>query len=292
MRLTKKSSTRLTIATTATGAKAVLAAVLDMQGGEPVKTLNVLWIGNSFTMNSLTYITDLLTNTGVSGVTIHTVTRGGTGFQWYSANFSSATHTVNTVVGESISLTDTLENILKATAYDVVLIQQVSADADSYATYVPYLADFVNQIKVASLNPFVKIGLAAVWGTYESTFAGIVAATQQVEENHQGIDYLVPLGTAIESARISPIAEGNNDFSSDANIWHLAEGFGRYVAGCVFYECVIAPWAGVHVAADVTTTVAVSGNLGEVAVTAENRGEAQAFAMRAAVLKYTPVAIS
>ena len=292
MRLTKKSSTRLTIATTATGAKAVLAAVLDMQGGEPVKTLNVLWIGNSFTMNSLTYISDILANTGVSGVTIRTVTRGGAGFQWYSENFSSATYAVNTVVGETITLTDTLSNILGASEYDVVLIQQVSADADNYTTYIPYLADLINQIKVASLNHYVKVGLAMAWGTYESTFASIVAATQQVEANHQSIDYFIPLGTAIESARNSPIAEGNNGFSSDSNIWHLAEGFGRYVAGCLFYECVISPWSGIHIAADTTTTVAVSGNLGEVAVTDQNRGEAQTFAMRAAVLKYTPVAIS
>jgi hypothetical protein len=101
---------------------------------------------------------------------------------------------------------------------------------------------------------------------------------------------MIPLGTAVESARISSIAEGNNGFSRDSSIWHLAAGFGEYLASCTFYQYLCERFTHIQITGD-TTTISVDGNLGELAVTDENRGLAHTAAINASILKYTPLSL-
>lgn len=294
MRLTCKTNTTLSVSFSATGGKALVEVVKQLQNGEggasSNESANILWIGNSFTGNATDNIGTILTNLQVDNISINKIQQGGTGFTYWNSNFSTTSYTTSRVYGNAIGLTDTLENILKTRSIDIIVIQQVSSSAGNYNDYVPDLASLIYKIRLASVNKNIKIAVAMVWGTYQSSFANIVSATKQMLENHNYIDYLIPLGTALESARISSISEGYNGFSSDENIWHLANGFGEYLASCAFYQSLCERFTHIPITED-TTTISVSGGLGELAVTAENRGLAHTAAINASILKYTPISL-
>lgn len=250
----------------------------------PKRYTNILYVGNSFTANACAYIPTICNAVGAADVNLNYIEVAGASLQTYISYLSSGTLTPTISRGAKVAANGNLSSIL-AHDWDVIIFQQVSAQADDYSTYTPYLAQLVNAARKNCTNAGVKIAFGVVWGTYMSTYADIISAAKQMIADYD-IDIVVPLGTSVENARGTEMAEGANSFSSDANIQHLANGVGKYVAACALYTAVMAELTGKSVYEDTTTTITTSGGLGEVDVTAENRALCQACAVYAAIYRW------
>ena len=247
----------------------MLADVETLKENVPPRFINILHIGNSFTMNTHTNLGTLLSHLGVTNVNIQHTNVGGAGLETFVTKLNNAeTIAVETTRGNAVAASGSLQSILSHD-WDVIVFQQVSAQAGNYATYNPYLAILINAARKYCTRKDVKIGFETVWRTYMTTFASVLEATRSMMADYN-IDFLIPAGTAVENARLTSMNTDVNDFSSDAQIQHLAVGVGRYVAACAFYCEVLEPMTGIPVYDDTTTTVSASGT-GSVAVTADNR---------------------
>lgn len=250
----------------------------------PPRFINILHIGNSFTMNTHTNLGTLLSHLGVSNVNIQHTNVGGAGLETFVTKLNnSATIEVETTRGNAVAADGSLQSILSHD-WDVIVFQQVSAQAGNYATYNPYLAILINAARKYCTRKDVKIGFETVWRTYMTTFASVLEATRSMMADYN-IDFLIPAGTAVENARLTSMNTDVNDFSSDTQIQHLAVGVGRYVAACAFYCEVLEPMTGIPVYNDTTTTVSASGT-GSVAVTDDNRELCQKCAEYAVIHPY------
>ncbi len=276
IRISNKDSSSISIVLDAVevdGFNATIDQVLDdvetLKENVPPRFINILHIGNSFTMNTHTNLGTLLSHLGVTNVNIQHTNVGGAGLGTFVGKLNNAeTIAVETTRGNAVAASGSLQSILSHD-WDVIVFQQVSAQAGNYATYNPYLAILINAARKYCTRKDVKIGFETVWRTYMTTFASVLEATRSMMADYN-IDFLIPAGTAVENARLTSMNTDVNDFSSDTQIQHLAVGVGRYVAACAFYCEVLEPMTGIPVYDDTTTTVSASGT-GSVAVTADNR---------------------
>lgn len=250
----------------------------------PPRFINILHVGNSFTMNTHTNLGTLLSHLGVTNVNIQHTNVGGAGLETFVTKLNnSTTIAVETTRGLAVAADGSLQSILSHD-WDVIVFQQVSASAGIYSSYNPYLAILINAARKYCTRKDVKIGFETVWETYMTTFASVVEATRSMMADYN-IDFLIPAGTAVENARLTSMNTDVNDFSSDAQIQHLAVGVGRYVAACAFYCEVLEPLTGIPVYNDTTTTISASGT-GSVAVTDDNRELCQKCAEYAVIHPY------
>ena len=276
IRISNKSESAISIVLDAVevdGFNATIDQMLDdvetLKENVPPRFINILHIGNSFTMNTHTNLGTLLSHLGVTNVNIQHTNVGGAGLETFVGKLNNADSiTVETTRGNAVAASGSLQSILSHD-WDVIVFQQVSAQAGNYATYNPYLAILINAARKYCTRKDVKIGFETVWRTYMTTFASVLEATRSMMADYN-IDFLIPAGTAVENARLTSMNTDVNDFSSDTQIQHLAVGVGRYVAACAFYCEVLEPMTGIPVYDDTTTTISASGT-GSVAVTADNR---------------------
>ena len=118
----------------------MLADVETLKENVPPRFINILHIGNSFTMNTHTNLGTLLSHLGVSNVNIQHTNVGGAGLETFVTKLNNAeTIAVETTRGNAVAASGSLQSILSHD-WDVIVFQQVSAQAGNYATYNPYLA--------------------------------------------------------------------------------------------------------------------------------------------------------
>ena len=263
----------------------MLAEVETLKENVPPRFINILHIGNSFTMNTHTNLGTLINNLGITNVNIQYIQMGSASLGYYVGELdTSDSMGLTKTIGDAVASSGTLQSIF-AHDWDVVIFQQVSHYAGNYATYNPYLAILINAARKYCTRKDVKIGFMMTWETYRAAFADIVAAVRSMMADYN-IDFLIPAGTAVENARLTSMNTDVNDFSSDTQIQHLAVGVGRYVAACAFYSEVLEPMTGIPVYNDTTTTISSDGGLGSVAVTADNRELCQKCAEYAVIHPY------
>ena len=233
--------------------------------------LRVLSLGNSFAEDTSQFIEGMMGAAGLdkSKFCYYFTFKSGATLAQYASNYVS---------GESYSCIDktgsysttpragtysmpnssgSLKRIVSQD-WDLILLQQASTDAYDWTTYQPYLSRLISYIKRDC--PKACIGFMLTWAT---TYTGTTHApsySQRLEMNmncakkvlHEvGIDFIVPVGTAIQNARNTSLEDSDHLLRDNR---HLNTGVGRYVAGCAFFDAVLAPFYGVSVVGNSLTT--------------------------------------
>ena len=216
-------------------------------------TIKVLSLGNSYAQNSMAYIADFLSAAGASSSGYYTkvMRPSGQSLQgWWNtiatngSDSSPATRGSATMIDPS-GVTGVRKELSRD--WDVITIQQNSDNVANYATYEPYISDIISAIRFYCPNKAVKIALHMVWdkhrvsSQYDTHFSEIVEATKSVCRKN-GIDMVIPTGTAIANARK---AFGNSMMRDSSG--HLAYGVARYIACSTWYQVVFAPFYGVDI---------------------------------------------
>ena len=144
--------------------------------------------------------------------------------------------------------------------WDMIILQQASTDAYDWSTYQPYITKLIDIIKYEC--PKACIGFMLTWATIYTGETHAPSYSQRYEMNvncakkvlHEiGIDFIVAPGTAIQNARNTSLEDADHLLRDSR---HLNYGVGRYVAGCAFFDAVIAPFYGVSIIGNSYTTSA------------------------------------
>lgn len=278
-------------------------------------TLRVLDIGNSFTNNAVgIYIggsTDNLngfiqaSGISVSNMCLYRAVRSSGSFKsWYdcyndedTVDYSITKHlgglsqSINGThgVGDGSMFRSCLEN----NTWDIILIHQVSDYSTSDIGTLEgngdsgYLKELVTLLR--TLQPSASIGFLfthasnrqSSQGGTASLFRQMCLSIRQVCLNYD-IDFVIPVGAALENLRASNLNTTSNNFSEDNH--HLAAGLGKYVAAATYFQALFAPRFDVSVCGNSYNDVEVNSDVigthtaysdNYVAVTPSNAAKAQ-----------------
>lgn len=219
----------------------------------------ILAIGNSYTLDGVSYAGEITDGLGIDphSYCLYALTRGNTSLQYWSNVLDSDKDTIiiyRQAGQDKVPLRKaTLASILQQD-WDVVVLQQVSTNAIDYNTYNPYLRHFIDAIRTHCTNPDVAIAwqLIHAYSTNNKRNKGVagdqrwqrIAAATQTMMQRDGIDIIIPTGTAIQMARHSTL---NNATELTRDNTHLCYGVGRYIAACCWVQTLFAPVYGCDV---------------------------------------------
>ncbi len=228
----------------------------------------ILWLGNSFSENTLQYISSImgsLSSTPAHSIYLCKVSSTGLSY-WADRCTSSETVSPALNSGQDLGLTTmTLPALFAAEPWDVLMLQQLSTDAGNYSTYEPYLSIIIQTLKENCPNPNVAVGWNLIWSK-QSTATGtaldgeeyynlIVDATKTMMVRN-GLDIIVPVGTAIQNSRNSDIVD-STEFTQDGQ--HL-NSLGQLIASYTWFECILGKLLGISI---LDINYNISGNTAE-----------------------------
>lgn len=237
------------------------------------ETLKVLSLGNSFAEDTSAHLEGMMNAAGLdkskfcyyftfkSGATLAQYVSDYEAGTSYSCIDKSGSYSTTPRAG-NYSMPNSSGSLKKIVSqdWDLILLQQASTDAYEWSSYIPYITRLVSYIKQDC--PKACIGFMLTWAT---TYTGTTHApsySQRYEMNvncakkvlHEiGIDFIVAPGTAIQNARNTSLEDADHLLRDSR---HLNTGVGRYVAGCAFFDAVIAPFYGVSIIGNSYTTSA------------------------------------
>ena len=232
--------------------------------------LKVLDIGNSYTQDAQTYLPQIIKASGIdTDFSLYRAFRPSASFktwvdcwndadnEYYSIDFCAGTK-LDGISGNGVASDGTLfRKALQTVKWDIILIHQVSTYSNDYSLWESdgaggYLRDLIRIIRVT--NPQATIGYLMTHsyrGTYWANSEGssflrwknTAEAARQLKLEY-GIDFIIPYGTAVQNLRASSLND-SYEFSEDGT--HMGAGLGDYVAGCCYFESLLAPRYGVSI---------------------------------------------
>lgn len=224
--------------------------------------LRVLAIGNSFSEDAVEhYLWELGQEAGIDFV-IGNAYRGGWSLaaHWKDASSKAANTDYRKVVnGRRTNMGKrTIKDIVTDEPWDVITLQQVSQEAGREESYEPSLSLMIGYVKALATNDSVRLGFHQTWAYAQDSshdgfanydrnqflmYASIVAAVEEAMQNHRGdLQFYIPVGTAIQNARTTELADPvigesqpvNRELTRDG--FHLNYTIGRYIAACTWLE--------------------------------------------------------
>ena len=213
--------------------------------------LNILLIGNSFSLDSEAYlieencILDSIKTLHDKNINIYHAIYGGRGLEgWW-----------NILENNMVSYSKVYGSGMTNGKFDHVVIQQVSSECATYSSYFPYLGNNYERLK-EYLGESSKVWLLMPWSRGIGTDGG--SGIPYVEEGYERIadtikritsDYpqlslgIIPQGTAIQNARGNSLLDNGYGLTRDGQ--HLSTGTGRYIAASLLYHLLIEPFTNV-----------------------------------------------
>lgn len=256
------------------------------------KSLRVLAIGNSYTQDAVWYARDILAAAGVDSesYSIYMVIHEAASLQywWEQAEQNSEVNPIYLGGAHMLVENGTLAELL-AQEWDVVTLQQSSELSINHLTFNPYLHNLIDFVQSHCPNPDVTLAWQMAWSYNDVVVPGLsnyerwllIANTTLEMETEDGIDVLIPVGTAIQNAR-------NTELDSESQLtrdgWHLDYGIGRYIAACTWVQSLYGPVYDLTVMGNTALPVIDSNRPKRYVsqpVTEENRGTAQHCAVEA-----------
>ena len=179
--------------------------------------LDVLFIGNSFSIDTGTALPALLRSSKLSTVAVYVLYKGGCSmkqhYEYYKNNEPVYELWLYDSRGEKkLENKITIRNAMKRYAYDVVVFQQYSLESGNYDSYEPYLSKILQAYKLTTISPRTTFAFNQTWaysskhkdlkryGTQEDMWRSICQASNEMKQK-SGIDIIIPCGTAVQNAR-------------------------------------------------------------------------------------------
>lgn len=224
---------------------------------KPLK-LDILFIGNSFSVDTSSALPTILSSMGISTVNVYVLYKGGCSmkehyeylkngkkvYEFYQYNYHGET---------KLEKATSIRDVIRRFPYDIVIFQQYSLESGEYPTYEPYLSKLLQAYKIMTISPRTTFAFNQTWaysskhkniGVYKgqmNMYKDICEATKKMKAI-SGIDIIIPCGTAVQNARSAGSLVTSNEFTRDNQ--HIDLYMGRYLLGCTFFESVIAPCIG------------------------------------------------
>mgnify|MGYP002622693762 CR=1 FL=1 len=231
----------------------------------PVK-LDVLFIGNSFSIDTSTALPEIFNSVGISNVNVYVLYKGGCSMRQHYEYYKSGEAVYelwqyNINGGKKIETACSIRDVMRREAYDVVVFQQYSLESGDYSSYEPYLSRIIQAYNITKLSSRTTFAFNQTWaysskhkniskyGTPLAMYRKICDSVRKMKAI-SGIDVIIPCGTAVQNARSVAALVTENEFTRDNQ--HIDLYMGRYLLACTFFESIIAPCIGRNIRNDIT----------------------------------------
>ena len=205
--------------------------------------MNILCIGNSFSMDATHYLHQISNGE----IYVLDLAIGGCSLERHYNNIlQDKRDYLYEVNGEIVRENGSIKEALKERKWDYVTIQQVSHFSgikDTYEPFLPYILGYIKGICFDARVAFHRTWAYSDYSTHEGfvnydnsrakMFHQIVRVTNELCQKY-GLD-IIPNANAIEEARLlEAFNEKTNPITRDG--FHLSYDYGRYLAGLVMYK--------------------------------------------------------
>ncbi len=216
-----------------------------------VKSLKILAIGNSFSVDAMQHLYTVAKAEGVEEIVLGNLYIGGCTLDKHAANAVSGAKDYKyykNTTGEWLTtpMASLLDGV-KDEDWDIITMQQGSPKSGIAEEYQPYLNELVAFVNRNKTNPDAKLYWHMTWayqgdsdhkafsdyGNDQKTmYLGIVNAVQQAVEPAGVFEKVLPVGTAIQNARTGFVGD---TLTRDG--FHLSD-LGRTIASYTWYAVI------------------------------------------------------
>jgi hypothetical protein len=217
--------------------------------------LDVLFIGNSFSIDTSTALPEILKSMGINNVNVYVLYRGGCSMKQHYEYFKSGEkvyelYRYNSQGEQQLEKTTSIGEVMQRFPYDVVVWQQYSLESGDYSTYEPYLSKLIQAYNITKLSARTTFAFNETWAyasnhknltkykTQKNMWKSICTSVRKMKAA-SGIDIVIPCGTAVQNARNVAALNVDNELTRDGT--HINLYAGRYLLACTFFESIIAP---------------------------------------------------
>ena len=191
---------------------------------EPVKSVSILAIGNSFSIDAMEYLYGYLEQAGYEEIFLGNLYIGGCSLQTHAGNITNGTaaytyYTNSSGTWSNVNSRDAV-NVMKSRKWDYVSMQQASDWSGVSNSYEPYLSTVVGAVKThcpdakrmwhmtwayqanSTHGSFPKYGCVQI-----RMYNAIVDAVRTRVLSRGDFDFVIPCGTTIQNLRTSFIGD-------------------------------------------------------------------------------------
>lgn len=227
--------------------------------------IKILTIGNSFTDNAYTYLRQIIAGSNIEGITlgrsfypscslskeVNAFDNNDAIFGFYISKNGASFETIANQNGAG-TLTDgmTLKQIIDYEDWDIIILQQNSANSANWNTYETDLLNLIRRIRCYTKNN-PKIGFHLTWalsknhttvktnfnGDQEQMYEALVNVSKKLKIDYN-FDLIINTYQAFQNCRNN---EEINNVISDLlqDDGQHANDYGKYVAGCMYFQSLI-----------------------------------------------------
>ena len=203
--------------------------------------MNVLAIGNSFSMDAMRYLSQIARAQGEQLTAINLFIGGCPLDKHFRHMHSGAPYSLQ-CNGSDTGFLVTMDEALLSRPWDVITLQQASHFSGKKESYIPYVYELVKHIR--TLCPKAKLYLHETWAyeegskmllthypdmTSEDMYKSVVRCYHEIEKD-AGFDGLIPSGELMHALLENGVPKIHRDG------YHLSLGLGRYAAGLLWFR--------------------------------------------------------
>lgn len=233
------------------------------------KSLKILFIGNSFTVDATEHLPGMLKSAGITHIRMVRAYHGGYKLPEYFENYAAADICTYyycepgaTKWENDGTLNRSLKSIVESDTWDIVTLQEHTGSmyAWEWSTTAQNaifgLCDNIQQAQPLH-RPTIGYIMAQAYGksntsvypryftSQQQMFETIAAQVQTITEK-TCIDIVIPSGTSLQNLRTSSLNKDNGmDLTRDS--YHMDYGISRYAAAATVFRTLITPCTGVSV---------------------------------------------
>ena len=210
------------------------------------KSLYILAIGNSFSVDAMQYLYQILLELGYKDIFLGNLYIGGCTLATHASNITTnaGAYTYYTNSSGSWGNTNSFSSVtaLKERDWDYISMQQASGSSGMPDTYEPYLTTIVNAVK--QYCPNAKRMWHMTWAYQQNSshsefskynkdqmtmYNAILNAVQTKVVARGDFDFVIPCGTAVQNLRTSFLGD---NITRDG--YHMSYDNGRFLTGLMW----------------------------------------------------------
>lgn len=241
---TQQRSATITFANTEKGLSQSLT--VNQKGAREEGSIHILAIGNSFSVDAMEYLCQILLQAGYKSVKLGNLYIGGCTLKTHAENIANnfkayTYYTTTTGTWSSVSSYSSVDAI-RSESWDYISMQQASGVSGMPDSYEPHLGTLVSTVR--KLAPEATMMWHMTWA-YQSTsthsefpnygndqmrmYNAIVSTVKSKVLTKPEFKFVIPSGTAIQNLRTSLYGD---TLTRDG--YHLSYGVGRFAAALMW----------------------------------------------------------
>lgn len=234
-----------------------------------VEHLNILFIGNSFTMDATDHLPGLITAAGLKNINMARLYHGGYTLPEYVANVSKDKICArrNSTTGSiwwdgDNTLNSSLQSALDEKAWDIVVIQEHTGRSEGWVwpgtlkSAVSSLTAMIHKSQPYNRPTIVYLmsqtysnGSTVLTKNFGNSRDKMYATTTDVVKkllDETFLDIVIPSGTVLENLRTTSL-NVDNGLQLTRDSYHMDLGISCYAAACAVFETIITPCTGARI---------------------------------------------